>query len=332
MSGGFPPQSSHCWPSLLGLPVTHSALWSPCSAMHRQFTLWPQVQPRRDRPGVASGPLLQRRCEAPRPYRQLPWPGEAPRRMVFAASACRASSSDFTTQDLVSSPFLIAPPCSPTAYLRPLSDLAPSRRGPMDAAPRAPAVASLRWDTSGSNAAAVFSDFGCFGFLVSRFDRRWPFAIIESFYTLSIQIPAACWKICGNPAAHSSFRTLQPRSGSVTRNLAVVAFNNCCLLATSTRVLPQESFLRILTRADSRERSRQSPLPNRLSRQIRVVHNPTEASSDRQLWQERRVAQRIWRHIPEPALPPPRCWPDRGPSGRPCCPAPIRTAKSPKPW
>src|SRR4029077_21208217 len=30
------------------------------------------------------------------------------------------------------------------------------------------------------------------------------------------------------------------------------------------------SFLRILTRADSPKRSRQSPLPNRLSRQIRV--------------------------------------------------------------
>ncbi len=32
-----------------------------------------------------------------------------PRRIDFAASACGASSSDFTTQDLVSSPFLIAP-------------------------------------------------------------------------------------------------------------------------------------------------------------------------------------------------------------------------------
>jgi hypothetical protein len=39
--------------------------------MRSQFTLWPQVHPRHDRPGVVSGPLLKLR-----PYRQLPWPGE----------------------------------------------------------------------------------------------------------------------------------------------------------------------------------------------------------------------------------------------------------------
>ena len=39
--------------------------------MRSQFTLWPQVHPRHDWPGVVSGPLLKRR-----PYRQLPWPGE----------------------------------------------------------------------------------------------------------------------------------------------------------------------------------------------------------------------------------------------------------------
>ena len=59
----------------------------------------------------------------------------------------------------------------------------------------------------------------------------------------------------------------------------------------------QGSFLRILTRADSRERSRQSPLPNRLSRQIRVVHNPTEVSSDRQLWQKQVENYSIWQNL-----------------------------------
>jgi hypothetical protein len=51
--------------------------------------------------------LLQRRFEAQRPYRQLPWQAKRQSEMVFAASTGRAS--DFTTQDLVSSPFLIAP-------------------------------------------------------------------------------------------------------------------------------------------------------------------------------------------------------------------------------
>ncbi len=129
------------------------------------------------------------------------------------------------------------------------------------------------------------------------------------------------------PAAHSSLVTLPPPSRSVTRS----RLQSLLLAGASTRVLPQGSSLHIQTRAESRERSRQSPLPNRLSRQIRVVHNLTEVFSDRQLWQERRVAQRIWQRIPGPALPPPRCWPDRGPSGRPCCRAPIRTAKSPTP-
>jgi hypothetical protein len=49
------------------------------------------------------------RCEAQRSYRHLPWPGEARQGAQSLRPQPAASSSDFTTQDLVSSPFLIAP-------------------------------------------------------------------------------------------------------------------------------------------------------------------------------------------------------------------------------
>ena len=94
----------------------------------------------------------------------------------------------------------------------------------------------------------------------------------DPFTRYRFKIPAACRENLqqSQPAAHSYLVTFPPRSRSVTRSLTA-AVNNCCLLellfaGASTRVLPRGSFLRILTQADSRERLRQSPLPNRLSR------------------------------------------------------------------
>jgi hypothetical protein len=85
------------------------------------------------------------RCEAQRPCRRrLPWLGEAREAAWFLPSRSAALHRfDFTTGGFDFFAIFGLLLCSPTAYLRPLADLAPSR-GPSNAVPRVPATASLR--------------------------------------------------------------------------------------------------------------------------------------------------------------------------------------------
>ena len=102
--------------------------------------------------------------------------------MVFAASACRASTSFVTASP--DGVFVLRP--SDTVYLRPFR--APVRSSPRTDA-RSPALGA------GTSAALCFG-FVCFGFLASRLDRFCPLDICSSYYPLR-SVKEGIWRFSG---------------------------------------------------------------------------------------------------------------------------------------